>query len=362
MRFDLFYELSVPAYSGRTERQVFHETLGEIELADQLGFDTVWLVEHHLMPGYSHASAPELFLAAAAQRTRRIRLGHGVIPLPYHHPVHVAERLATLDVLSEGRVEFGYGRGFSPDEYRCFGLEMNESRSRTAESLEIILRGLAGDRLDYQGEHYRLSDIRILPSPVQTPHPPVWSAAVSPESFELAARNGVGALAGPFKPWFMVREDIKHYRAVQAERDAGGDRPPGRNDRLGMTVGVYCDTDGRRARSTAKPAFEWFYRHLLEQTRPVLEELHEGYEYYRKWGRFRGLIGQGVTLRLLEMLGMVVVGTPAECIARLRELEAAGVDHVLCAPGAGALATDQHRRTLNLLAEEVMPALARADS
>lgn len=357
MRFDLFYELSIPAHSGRSERQVFHETLGEIELADRLGFDTVWLVEHHLMPEYSHASAPELFLAAAAQRTRRIRLGHGVIPLPYHHPVHVAERLATLDVLSDGRVEFGYGRGFSPDEYRCFGLDMAASRSLTSESLDIIRRGLAGEVLSHRGEHYALDGARILPSPIQSPHPPIWSAAVSPESFQLAAEAGVGALAGPFKPWFMVREDLKLYRQAWSAAHGGQAVAPPMNDRVGMTVGIYCDSDGRRARRVAKPALEWFYRHLLEQTRPVLEQLHDGYEYYRKWGRFRGLLGQGVNLRLLELLGMAVVGTPAECVSRLRELEAAGVDHVLCAVGAGALPTQKTREAMTRIAEDVVPAL-----
>jgi alkanesulfonate monooxygenase SsuD/methylene tetrahydromethanopterin reductase-like flavin-dependent oxidoreductase (luciferase family) len=116
VRFDLFYELSMPPLLARSEAQMFADALAELELADTLGFDTAWLVEHHFMPGYSHSSKPELFLAAAAARTRRLRLGLAIVPLPYHHPVHVCERVAMLDVLCGGRLELGIGRGFSPAE------------------------------------------------------------------------------------------------------------------------------------------------------------------------------------------------------------------------------------------------------
>ncbi|SFD25669.1 Flavin-dependent oxidoreductase, luciferase family (includes alkanesulfonate monooxygenase SsuD and methylene tetrahydromethanopterin reductase) [Thiohalospira halophila DSM 15071] len=353
MRFDLFNELSVPAHGQRDERQVFRETLEEWALADELGFDTAWLVEHHFMPEYSHATAPALFLAAAAQRTRRMRLGHAVVPLPYHHPVRVAESTATLDVLSEGRVEFGFGRGFSPSEYAAFGVRMADSRTLTAESLAICRQAWAEGRVDHHGDHWDFDDLAVTPRPLQQPHPPLWSAAVSPESFELAGSEGIGALAGPFKPWFMVREDIRRYR--EAFTAAG--HPAGVEPRVGMTLGIFCLPDGREARRLARPAVEWFYGHLLGQTRPVLKSLYEGYEYYQKWGRWRPLLERAVSLRLLEALGMVIVGDPAHCRRRLAELAEAGVDHTLCAVGAGALPTGETRRSLHTLAEEVIPAL-----
>lgn len=357
MRFDLFYELSVPAFAGRSEGQVYHETLEELALADELGFATAWLVEHHFMREYSHSTAPALFLAAAAQRTRRLRLGHAIVPLPYHHPVHVAEGLAVLDVLSQGRVEFGFGRGFSPKEYGCFGVEMGDSRSLTQESLDIVRQSFAGDPLTYHGRHFHLDNVEILPKVVQDPHPPLWTAAVSPDSFDLAARLGIGALVGPFKPWFMIKEDIKRYRRSWREHQ-GENRDNSLNPRLGMTVGIFCLEDGREARRRSKEALEWFYRQLLGQTRPVLEGLYDSYEYYRRMGRLGGLFDHAANLSVLETLGMVIVGDTDHCVRKLKALQKAGVDHVLLAIGAGVLPTESTRESMRVLAEQVMPHFA----
>lgn len=355
MHFDLFYELSVPRFAGRSESEVFRDALDELALADGLGFRTAWLVEHHFMPEYSHSTAPELFLAAASQRTRRLRLGHAIIPLPYNHPVRVAERLATLDVLSGGRVEFGFGRGFSPAEYASFGVDMADSRTVTQESLEIILAAFTGEPVHYAGQHFTLEGVEILPKVVQRPHPPVWTAAVSPESYTLAARLGIGALVGPFKPWFMVREDIARFRAAWRAEHGDGPPRPGQNPRVGMTVGILCLEDGRRARQLAKEGFAWFYRQLLGQTRPILERLYASYEYYRKFGQLRALLDRAVNLTVLETLGMAIVGDPSHCAARLRAMQNAGVDHVLCAVGAGTLPTDVVRESMAVLAERVLP-------
>lgn len=354
MHFDLFYELSVPDFAGRSEPAVFHDTLAEIEAAEAYGFSTVWLVEHHFMREYSHAGAPELLLAAAAVRTRRLRLGHAIVPLPYHHPVHVAERLATLDILSNGRVEFGFGRGFAPREYAAFGVEMASSRARTAESLAILRQFFAGGPVHFAGRYYTLEGVDILPKVVQRPHPPLWMAAVSPESFELAAHEGVGVLVGPFKPWFMVRADIERYRAAwQAHH--GARRDPGLNPRVGMTLGVFCLEDGRRARALAKTHLLWFYRALLKQTAPLLERLHAGYEYYRRLGTLRRLLEKTLSLAALEAAGMAVAGDPWHCLERLKRYHAAGVDHLLLAVGAGGAPSEVVRESLRTLGEHVIP-------
>ena len=358
MRFDLFNELSVPAFAGRSEAEVFSATLDQWALAETLGFSTGWLVEHHFMPEYSHSSSPGLFLAAASQRTRHMRLGHAIVPLPYHHPVQVAEQVATLDVLSGGRIEFGYGRGFSPTEYAAFGRQMRDSRSYTAESLAVIRQAFARGRIDFQGEHFQLRELDVLPRVVQAPHPPIWAAAVSPDSFELAAREGVGVLVGPFKPWFMVREDIRHYREAW-QRHHGGDAPrPEQNTRIAMTVGVHCHADHRTARREARDSFVWLYRHLLGQTREILERLYEGYEYYRRFGKLGTLMGKAINLSVLETLGMTIVGDPAHCRRRLQELREVGVDHVLCAFGAGVMPQEQTEAGMRLFAEQVMPDFA----
>lgn len=355
MFFDLFNELSVPAFAGRNETEVFSATLAQWALAETLGFTTGWLVEHHFMPEYSHSTSPALFLAAATQRTHRLRLGHAIIPLPYHHPVQVAERIATLDVLSGGRIEFGYGRGFSPTEYAVFGRRMSDSRSYTAESLAVIRQAFSRGQVDFNGEHFQLHGLRILPRVVQAPHPPIWAAAVSPESFDLAARERAGVLVGPFKPWFMVREDIRHYRAAWQHHH--GDTPPaqGDNRQVAMTVGVHCHADHGTARRQAREGFVWFYRHLLGQTRQILEQLYESYEYYRRFGKLGALAGHAISLGVLESLGMTIVGNPQHCRQRLEELRAAGVDRVLCAFGAGVMPQEQIEAGMHLFAEQVMP-------
>lgn len=306
------------------------------------------------MREYSHSSAPELLLAAASQRTRSIRLGHAVLVLPYHHPVRVAEGAATLDILSDGRVELGVGRGFSPREYAVFGARMADSRELVDESLAVVRQAFSGEPVTFHGEHFDLEEIEVLPRVVQRPHPPLWTAAVSPETFTWAAREGLGALAGPFKPWLLVRQDLREYRRAWAEHQ--GEQPaPGANPRFGMTVGVLCLEDGERARALAREPFTWYYERLLRQTRPVLERFQESYDYYQKLGRLQLLLKRAVRLPLLEAMGMVVVGSPDECIRKLEKFRQAGVDHLLCAVGAGALPTEVVRESLRTLSRDVMP-------
>ncbi len=350
VHFDLFYELAVPPQLGRSELATYQDALEEICLADRLGFRCVWVVEHHFMPQYSHSSKPELFLAAAAVRTRHLRLGFGVIPLPLHHPVHVAERVATLDLLSGGRVEVGVGRGFSPREFEAFGVPMGESRARVEEALEILRRSFEPGPLTYPGSFWRLDGLELVPRALQRPHPPLWTAAVSPESFVWAAQRGLGVLAGPFKPWFMVRHDLERYHRAWT-----GSTPP----RAAMTIGVLCLEDGERARKLAAEAFTWFYRALYRTTLPVLESLYPGYEHFRELGRFRALARLGIHLPFLERFGMVVAGDPEECGARLRAYQAAGVTHLLLAVGAGAMPTEVVQESLACLATHVLPQFSR---
>lgn len=351
MQFDLFHEIALPPQIGRSEAQAYSDTLAEIALADTLGYHCAWLVEHHFMRGYSHSSKPELMLAALSQRTRHIRLGHAIIPLPLHHPVHVAERVATLDILSGGRLEIGIGRGFSPREYAVFGAEMGHSRELVEESLDILQLSFGPSPVTYAGRHYRLEALDIVPHVVQQPRPPLWTAAVSPETYPWAAERELGVLAGPFKPWFMVRHDIGNYRAAWH----GAAAP-----RIGMTIGVLCLADGKRAHALAKPAFTWFYRELFKTALPVLEKLYPSYEQIHEIGRFRQLIKLGVDFGLADAAGLTVVGDPGECIAKLRKYADAGVTHLLCAFGAGAVESAVVCESLELFAREVMPAFAES--
>ena len=344
MRFDLFYEMAMPDFLGRSDASAFQDCIAEVRLADSLGFNGAWFVEHHFSKNYSHLSKPDLLIAALSQCTQNLRLGLGVIPLPYHHVIHVAERIATLDILSSGRLEVGLGRGFSPQEYRVFGRDMQDSRALVEESLAILKLSFKNKPFQFDGQFYRFPEIEILPYGVQAPHPPLWGAAVSPQSFHLTGRRGLNLLVGPFKPWFMVKHDMNQYRIsapVQSE--------------IGLTVGVVCLPDARRARELAARALVWFYKELYKTVLPVLEKLYPGYEHYAELGRFRELIKYGANLALLETFGMVVVGDAKTCVRALQKYEAHGVTRILCAFGAGALPSETVRESLHYFSQEVLP-------
>lgn len=345
MQFDLFYEIALPPQLALTETQVYHNVIDQAVLGDALGFGCAWFVEHHAMPAYSHCSKPELVLAALSQLTQRIRLGLAIVPLPYHHPIHVAEKIATLDVLSQGRLEAGIGRGFAPAEYALFGREMRDSRALVDEALAIIRASFSG-KINHAGSHFEVRDFEVAPRVVQTPHPPLWSAAVSPDSFVRIAEQGLNVLAGPFKPWFMVESDIAAYKKAWR-----GEQAP----RIGMSIALLCLRDGKRAREIAREAFTWFYRELLKTTTPVLEKLYPSYEHFASLGRFRELMRLGINLKFLETFGMAVAGSPAECIAALERYRAAGVTNLLCGIGAGAVEHAIARESMEVIAAEVMP-------
>jgi alkanesulfonate monooxygenase SsuD/methylene tetrahydromethanopterin reductase-like flavin-dependent oxidoreductase (luciferase family) len=353
MRFDMFYELAVPAFTGLTEREVYSNSLDEIALADQAGFDGVWLVEHHFFREYSHCPAPEVVFGAITQRTDRMRIGHGVVLLPFNHPVRVAERIAALDLMSGGRMDVGVGRGVSPLEYEVFGGDMSESRARVDEGLEILRRAWGDEPFAFEGRFWSFPEIDVVPKPLQRPHPPLWTAAVTPETFTMAAERGLGVLAGPFKPLFMIAEDRQRF--VTRCRELGTD-PAALG--FGMTIGVVVLDDHERARRVAAENVRWFYEQLLRLTAPVLERGGESYRYYREeLGTLRALTGGTPTLEALEAAGMVVAGSPDYAIEKLRELTGYGIDHVLCALQAGGVPHADVVRSIELFGERVIPAL-----
>lgn len=347
MKFDLFYELTVPQTSKETV--IFENTLNEACFAEHCGFNTAWLVEHHFMTEYSHSSSPSLFLSALAQRTQSLRLGLGIIPLPYHHPIHIAEMVATLDILSQGRVECGIGRGFSPKEYEVFQINMSESRAITEESLTILKQAWQEEPLCYQGQYYQFDQLPIHPKPLQKPYPPLWTAAVSPESFIWAAQQGLGVLIGPFKPWFMIEADIKIYKKHWYQHH------PHETPRIAMTLGMLCLEDKKQAKQLAKQPLEWFYQKLLEQTFPVLDKLYKSYEYYRRFGHFKMLLSLGISYSVLENLGLVLAGDPQEFIHKIKNLQKHGITHILCAIGAGLLDTEIVKTSMQTMQQHVIP-------
>src|SRR5437868_118893 len=181
MQFGIFYEHQLPRpWAEGAELKLFQDALDQVELADKLGIEYAWEVEHHFLEEYSHSSAPEMFLAACSQRTKRIRLGHGVvIMLPVvNHPVRIAERIATLDLLSNGRVDFGTGESASAMELNGFGVEPKNKREIWLEATREVANMLSMTPYPgYQGKHFSFPCRNIIPKPIQTPHPPLWMAS-----------------------------------------------------------------------------------------------------------------------------------------------------------------------------------------
>jgi alkanesulfonate monooxygenase SsuD/methylene tetrahydromethanopterin reductase-like flavin-dependent oxidoreductase (luciferase family) len=347
MKIDLFLEFASPPDDPRGLEQVFEDTLGVVRAADGLGFDAVWLAEHHFLGDYCNAAAPDLLLAAMARDTQQIGLGLGVIPLPIHDPIRVAERLATLDLLSGGRVLWGVGRGVTLTELCGFGVDPAESRT-------LFLDRLGQLRSLLQEGAFEREDSRFTLRP--TPRPglwPGWMAAVSPESFPLAAELDLNVMAGPFKPWPFVRADLARYRRCT---ELTGTRPGATS----FTLAAYCEADHHAARTRAEAGLLWVYRKIFEVSRPLLAGRIEGYEHYRKLGRLLPVLDRALTLTLLETLGLAAVGNPEHVAARLLALQASGLDRVSLMVGGGDLPAQRVADCLSLIAEEVMPVLEQA--
>ena len=203
MRFGIFYEHQNPRpwRAPRSEHQLLSDALEQVELADRVGFDCVWEVEHHFLEEYSHSSAPEVFLAAAAARTQRIRLGHGIVQIPpaVNHPARVAERVATLDLISGGRVEFGTGESSSAAELGGFLIDRTRKREMWEDAIEGIARMFVEEPFaGWESEFWQMPVRNVVPKPLQRPHPPLWVACSRRETIQFAARKGIGALSFSF--------------------------------------------------------------------------------------------------------------------------------------------------------------------
>src|SRR6266571_7205965 len=211
MRFGFFDQL--PCADSQSESQRYQDILAQIVLGDELGFNTVWLGELHFGRNSSILACPLMVLAAAAQRTKRIRLGTAVTLLPLHSPVKIAEEAAIADILSDGRLEFGVGRGTAPVHYAGYEIPQEESRERFEEALDFILQAWTQKSFSSHGKYFRARDLTVVPKPVQTPHPPVRIAANSPDTFPLAARRRLPIFATPLiNPPDKLKEGLAVYR------------------------------------------------------------------------------------------------------------------------------------------------------
>ena len=361
MRFGVFYELQMPKpWDAGSERRIVHEALEQVALADRLGFDYAWCVEHHFLEEYSHCSAPEVFLAAAAARTKTIRLGHGirqVIP-NYNHPARTAEGLGMLDLVSNGRLDFGIGEGATRLELGGFGIPAKEKRAMSLEAAEQIANMMVLEPYPgFQGRHFSLPCRNVIPKPLQKPHPPMWMACTNRDTIRVAARNGLGALAFAF----VDPEEARHWSTIYYDIIRSDECVPlGHtvNANLAVVSAFSIHPDRAEAIRRGQDGFEFFFYAVnalvAQDARPGRSRLWESFQQARG-NRTAELIARANDAGY-EGGG---IGTPDDMRAHLRSQQAAGVDQVIFLQQAGHNRHDEILASLELFAREIGPEFQR---
>jgi alkanesulfonate monooxygenase SsuD/methylene tetrahydromethanopterin reductase-like flavin-dependent oxidoreductase (luciferase family) len=333
-----------------TQAQVLRDALAQTVLAEQLGFDSCWIAEHHFS-SYGIVGGLLTMAAALAQVTHRIRIGLAVSVLPLNHPIRIAEDVALVDILSNGRLDVGVGRGYQPTEFAKFGIPFEEARERFDESLEILKLAWTQERFDFKGRFWQMEDVSIFPKPIQKPYPPLLYAAVSTSTFDRVGREGQRILTSPnFTSIDLVKACFDTYRGALRENNhdpADFDYP--------LLQQVYVHEDEKSAREDARDYTMWYYS-LLGNLLPS-EQRGAVPDQYRQYAKIQRNV-QDLTYDYLLEHG-VNFGTPEQVTQKIRRLqEEVGVNHYIGWFNVGGLPHDKVVRSMRLFAEQVMPAFA----
>jgi alkanesulfonate monooxygenase SsuD/methylene tetrahydromethanopterin reductase-like flavin-dependent oxidoreductase (luciferase family) len=361
MRIGLFYQIQVPKpWTPQSESQRIHEALEQIPYAEQQGFTSVWFSEHHFRPVWSHNSAPDLTLAAVSQRTSRIRLGIGVVLAPIHHPLHVAARMATLDILSHGRVDVGLGRTGYPYQLTPYGADLHDTRGMWQECAEVLPRIWTEEIISYHGTYYQIPPREVLPKPVQRPHPPLWSACGSDETARLTGSLGMGGLFGSEGGPDRVRQLMAVYQEALQTAPVTGAMP---TRRAALMTAGYCHEDPQVVAQRGTELIGWYLEQQRERARLVWRDYdpttvptdYQGY-YARDQRLANGPHpGELTPQEVREQGTSFCVGTPADCIRFLERYEALGIEEVFLLCAIGPAQHQEVLHTMRLFGEQVIP-------
>lgn len=347
MQFGMLHLLENPG--TKSEQRIVGEQMEILQAAEDLGFDSVWPAEHHFSE-YGYCVSAGLMLAALTRTTKRIRLGTGIVVLPFQNPIRVAEEYALLDLMSDGRVDFGIGRGYQPHEFRGYGVDQTKSRGIFNEAIEVILQAWTRERVEYSGVHFEIHDVPVRPKPLQKPHPPVWMAALSPESFVQAGRKGFNLLCAPVFGFggSSGAENLQNYR--DALRKEGHD--PATKQIAALCMIYVAPTAEEAARDFSDPVI-WYYRTFSKYIAPPPGEPPvKGYEPYVG---VRDLAA-AVTWEQLQQVGAVICGTPEQCVKRIGQMqETLGFTKLLCWTRLGGLDHRKVIRSMELMQNHVIP-------
>ena len=370
MRFGIFYEHQLPRpWEPDSEHRLLKHALEQVELADRLGYDHVWEVEHHFLEEYSHSSAPEVFLAAVSQRTKQIRIGHGIVlmPVSFNHTARIAERVATLDLVSDGRVEFGTGESSSEMELGGFNVDRESKREQWEETIDAVTRMFVETPFaGYEGKYLRMPSRNVVPKPLQKPHPPMWVACSRRETIHLAASKGIGALSFSFIEPSAAKEWVDDYYETICSEECV---PAGFavNPQVAIVTPFMCHEDEGTAIERGLDGGHFFgyslghyyvYGHHSPGRTNVWEEFQERRAQFGFDRRIASREGEALAARLMEeRLGALrgSIGTPDQIREFLRGYEAVGVDQVIFVSQAGRNRHEDICESLELFAKEVMP-------
>ena len=378
MKFGIFYEHQLPRpWSDDSEYRLLQDALEQCELADRLGIDYVWEVEHHFLEEYSHSSAPELFLAAVSQRTERIRLGHGIVqtPPPFNHPARIAERIATLDLLSGGRADFGSGESSSEAELGGFMIDPEEKRAMWEEGLRVALRCLTETPFTGHGGRYVTMPPRnVVPKPRQKPHPPVWVACSRRDTIHLAAQHGIGALAFAFiNPEEASHWITDYYETLASECVPIGDAV---NPNVAVVTTFMCHDDEAEAMRRGLEGANFFgyslaHYYVFGRHQPGRTDVWSEYQRRRREHGYdpeaveaARVHGDRLGAKAVEdgVFGLSgAIGTPEQVREYLRRYEACGVDQVIFCAQAGKNRHEHIMESLELFGAEILPEFAERE-
>jgi alkanesulfonate monooxygenase SsuD/methylene tetrahydromethanopterin reductase-like flavin-dependent oxidoreductase (luciferase family) len=370
MEFALFYEIPVARpWDPDKERQAYANTIEQAVAGERFGWDAFWTVEHHFLEEYSHCSNPEVLYGAIAALTERIRIGYGVrlMPKPYNHPVRTAESVAVLDLISNGRVDFGTGRSSTRLEIEGFDIDPHETRQMWQEAIEHVVGCWTNDEYSFTGQYWSLPvKRRVLPRPLQRPHPPLWGATSSDDGHRQIGALGLGLCSFAVGiPPETVKEKIDIYRAAVA----GCSNPIGKfvNNRAATFTMTACAPDRQQALDAAAESFEWYPRKgatIIGELAGWMAERNEDLGNYAYAGSMHEHAEQGMlehlTIDYLTSTGACVLGTPEECYESCQRYEQAGVDLLLCLVNPYKVPHESVMQTIELMGKEVIPRF-RAD-
>ena len=350
MRFSTFYFFQAPP--GHAHADIIQRELQQIEWSEELGFDEIWLTEHHFID-YGLSVDPSALAAAAASRTRRVRIGLAAAILPFHDPIRLAEQMALVDIISEGRLDVGVGRGNRPAEFRGYRVPQEQSRERFDEAVEIMTRAWTEERFAYDGRYFKIPEVRVIPKPVQRPHPPLFQVCVSKDGIENTALRGwpmLNSILYGSVDQLVTNRDIY----VDALKKSGRGEPEiaALLRQWGVSRQIYVAPTDAQALAEAKDAELWYQESFRRFILPErIEDTHPSLQ-----PGFRAMAERLSKITWDNLVAETLAFGSPETVARhIEHMREIGVGHVMCWMNFGGLPRDKVRRSMELFAREVMP-------